>query len=132
MYPEESANGTETRYDQEHSMNVTVLQPEDIEKLHEASLAILETAGVHLPHDGALALFADTGARVDQGRKHVTIPADLVAWALEVCGKEFTLYGRDRARTAAFGVGKRNYNSIAGEAFWVNDRSTERRYARLD
>ena len=112
-------------------MNVTVLQPEGIEKLHEASLTILETVGVHLPHDEALDLFADAGAEVDRNRQHVTIPADLVAWALEVCGKQFTLYGRDRTRTAAFGVGKRNYNSIAGEAFWVNDRSTERRYARL-
>ena len=113
-------------------MRTTVLTDEQIQRLHEASLAILGTVGVHLPHEEALGLFADAGAEVDVGAQRVRLSEELVAEALAGCAKEFALYGRDRARTAEFGVGKRNYNSIAGEAFWVEDDSAARRYARLE
>jgi trimethylamine--corrinoid protein Co-methyltransferase len=49
---------------------------------------------------------------------------------LRSAGKTFTLYGRDRTRAAAFGAGRRNYNSTAGQAFWV-EPSGERRFAEL-
>jgi trimethylamine--corrinoid protein Co-methyltransferase len=62
----------------------------------------------------------------------VKIPSDLVTRCLKECGKQFTIYGRDRSRRAAFGFGQRNYNSVAGEALWVHDDFTERRYATLD
>lgn len=51
--------------------------------------------------------------------------------SLDAAGKSFTLYGRDRARTAVFGAGRRNYNSIAGEAHWIHDATGERRFAAL-
>jgi len=46
-------------------------------------------------------------------------------------GKTFTLYGRDLAKTARFGQGRRNYNSVGGEASWVGEVGGERRFARL-
>jgi len=112
-------------------MRCTVLSDEAIQKLHSASLAILEHTGVHLPHEEALERFADAGARVDRAKQHVFIPEPLISHALEVCGKTFTLYGRDPSLTAEFGVGKRNYNSIAGEAHWVDDAARTRRPAVL-
>ena len=50
---------------------------------------------------------------------------------LEHAGKTFTLYGRDKEKQARFGIGERNYNSIAGEALWADDTCTKRRYAEL-
>lgn len=112
-------------------MLVSVLTDDQIRRLHEASLTILERVGVHVPHPEILARFADCGAQVDRAAQRVRIPPDLVESALAQAGKSFTLYGRDLARTAVFGQGRRNYNSIAGEAFWVEEPGGPRRYATL-
>jgi trimethylamine--corrinoid protein Co-methyltransferase len=77
-------------------------------------------------------LFRAAGARVDDDLTLVRIPEALVVWALDNVGRTFTLYGRDRDRQARFGVGERNYNSIAGEAYWVDDGGTHRRPASIE
>ncbi len=101
-------------------------------RIHEASLAILERTGVLVPHPEILRRFADSGAMVDFATQRVRIPAELVKRLMGVAGKQFTLYGRDLTKTATFGQGTRNYNSIAGEASWVDAPGEPRRYATLD
>lgn len=113
-------------------MKTTVLSDEQVRKLHETSLRILRETGVTIPHPDMLSRFADAGAQVDFAAQRVWIPADLVDRLLKQAGKTFTLYGRDTARTARFGQGARNYNSIAGEALWVDTPGAERRYSTLD
>ncbi len=113
-------------------MITQLLTQEQIGRIHNASLAILERTGVHVPHDEMLSRFADAGASVDWDAKRVRIPADLVMRSLDQAGKQFTIYGRDLSRKAEFGVGKRNYNSIAGEAYWVEEPGEQRRFASLD
>jgi trimethylamine--corrinoid protein Co-methyltransferase len=108
-----------------------VLTNDQLARLHHASLRLLEEIGVEVPHPELLSRFADAGAAVDREAQRVRIPAALVESALQTCGREFTLYGRDLRRQAAFGVGRRNYNSIAGEASWVDEIGGPRRYARL-
>ena len=112
-------------------MRCRVLTQEQVARIHETSLAILERVGVHVPHADVLARFAQAGADVDRGSERVRIPADLVMRLLGQAGKRFTLYGRDTARTAAFGQGTRNYNSVAGEAFWIDTPGQPRRPASL-
>jgi len=109
-----------------------VLTDEQIARIHGKSLEILERVGVVVPHEETLSRFADAGATVDREKQHVRIPAALVEKALAQCGKTFTLYGRDTSRKAAFGVGKRNYNCIAGEAYWVEKPGEDRRFATLE
>lgn len=109
-----------------------VLSDSQINRIHEASLAILERTGVHIPHEEMLSRFADSGAHVDHARQVVRIPADLVMRSLDQAGKQFTLYGRDLSRKAEFGVGRRNYNSIAGEAYWVDELHGQRRFVSMD
>jgi len=113
-------------------MNVSVLTPEQIEAIDRASLHLLERVGVQLPHEETLRRFADRGAEVDFDAGRVKIPPGLVQECLDSAGKSFTIYGRDPANTAAFGVGERNYNSIAGEASWLDEDTLTRRYARLE
>ncbi len=112
-------------------MKIDLLTDRQLAKLHQSSLHILETIGVQLPHAEVLRLFAEAGATVDRENHRVRIPERLVAHCLETAGKSFTIYGRDRAKKAEFGLGQRNYNSSAGQALWVNDDLT-RRYATLD
>lgn len=110
-------------------MKLEVLDDAQIARLHDASLWILERVGVQVPHPDVLDRFREAGAAVDGER--VRISESLVHHSLQQAGKSFTIYGRDRTKTAAFGQGRRNYNSISGEALWIDDETGRRRYATL-
>jgi len=112
-------------------MILTVLDNAQVDTLHQASLRILAEIGVLVPHADMRARFRDAGAAVDEAAARVRIPEALVMRSLDQAGKSFTVYGRDRSRTAVFGRGRRSYNSISGEAFWIDDISGDRRYATL-
>ena len=112
-------------------MRISVLSDQEIQKLHNASMAILEKIGVHVPHETMLDLCEQAGARVDRDAQIVRIPEKTVDDSVAMAGKQFTLFGRDRSLRAEFGLGKRNFNSIAGEALWVDD-NLDRRYATLE
>jgi trimethylamine--corrinoid protein Co-methyltransferase len=112
-------------------MQVKILEDHQIEKIHLKSLEILENTGVFVPHEEILAKFSSFGAIVDTTNKLVKIPSDLAMELVSKAGKSFTLYGRDLSKTAEFGVGKRNYNSSAGQAFWIDKIGDPRRHTTL-
>lgn len=112
-------------------MNAKVLTPEQIQKIHQASIAILNRIGVTIPHPDMLKRMEAAGAKVDRTSQQVCIPEALVVRSLAQAGKQYTLYGRDLKKQASFGAGKRNYNGIAGEALWVDEPGGERRYPTL-
>lgn len=112
-------------------MIAQILNPEQIIKIHNASLRVLENTGVQVPHPEMLSRFADHGAKVDLAQQRVRIPAELVLKCIAQAGKQFTLYGRDRSQNAVFGAGKRNYNSTAGQALWIDKPGQQRRYPTL-
>jgi trimethylamine---corrinoid protein Co-methyltransferase len=112
-------------------MELTVLTPGQLDRIHAASLEILRRVGVRVPHPDVLARFRDAGAAV-VGGDLVRIPPALVERSLAGAGKRFRIYGRDTERVARFGEGTRNYNSISGEALWIDDATGERRYATLE
>ena len=74
----------------EETMFAEILTDEQINQIHETSLAILERVGVHVPHAEMLGKFADAGARVDHDSQRVRIPPDIVNRSLEQAGKRFT------------------------------------------
>ncbi|MBM3472469.1 MAG: hypothetical protein FJX75_04250 [Armatimonadetes bacterium] len=113
------------------SVRVQLLTADQIARVHEASLSILAEVGVHLPHPEVLSRFADSGATVDHDAQRVRIPAELVERCIASAGKQFAIYGRDIAKAARFGCGERNYNSIAGEAHWIDRPGGKRRPAVL-
>ena len=109
-----------------------ILTEEQIKRIHEAALAILERTGVIVPHEEMLRRFVDSGAAVDWENQRVRIPPDMVMRLLDKAGKTFTIYGRDISKKAEFGIGRRNYNTIAGEAYWIDEPRKDRRFATLD
>jgi trimethylamine--corrinoid protein Co-methyltransferase len=113
-------------------MFTTVLNADQIARIHAAALRILAQTGVHIPHDDMCRRLEAAGVSVDHNTQRVRIPESLINDCLASCGKTFSIYGRDESKEAAFGVGKRNYNSIAGEAHWVDVPGGNRRYATLD
>lgn len=112
-------------------MITKIISEGQIKRLHAASLAILKRVGVLVPHKEILERFAESGAEVDHAKQLVKIPEELVMRCLDQAGKQFTLYGRDLEKQACFGQGRRNFNSIAGEASWVDEIGGARRYATL-
>ena len=109
-----------------------VLSDRDITRIHSASVEILETIGVRIPHSEVRRLFREAGGVVDDDTEIVQIPERVLSGSLDCAGKAFTLYGRDKGKQARYGVGSRNYNSVGGEALWVDDACTDRRYASLE
>ena len=112
-------------------MIAQVLSKEQVEKIDRASLEILERVGVQVPHADMLEKFAEAGAKVDFQAQRVKIPPEIVRRLVEGSGKKFAIYGRDESKAARFGEGRRNYNSIAGEAYWVEEAGGGRRFASL-
>jgi trimethylamine--corrinoid protein Co-methyltransferase len=113
-------------------MEFQVLTNKQIEQIHNASIRILETIGIRISHKEIMQRFKEVGASVDESRESVKIPERLMMESIEKTGKTFCIYGRDRSKQARFGFGERNYNSIAGEAHWVDDSCLNRRPASLD
>ena len=113
-------------------MYAKVLTKDQISLIHNKSLDILENIGVIIPHDEILSRFVKFGAKVDRKKQLVKIPNELVKELISKAGRNFTLYGRDLSIKAEFGKGKRNYNTTGGEAFWIEDVGTERRYATMN
>ncbi|UCB45645.1 MAG: trimethylamine methyltransferase family protein [Spirochaetota bacterium] len=112
-------------------MKIELLNNEQIRMIHTNSIRILETIGVQIPHEEVLELFRGEHAEVDKDKQIVKIPEKLINHSLEVCGKQFTIYGRDRSQKGEFGVGKRNYHTVEGEPLWVDD-NLQRRYTTLE
>jgi len=104
-----------------------VLSDDEIQRIHDASLAVLEQVGVRVPHPEMRARLERAGATVGGADGNVRIPRALVERCIASSGKRFVLRGRDPSRLARFGYGERNYNSIAGEALWLDHVSGERR-----
>jgi trimethylamine--corrinoid protein Co-methyltransferase len=113
-------------------MFARVLNDEQMDRIHNTSLAILDRVGVVVPHAEVMDRFAASGAAVDHPAHRVRIPPEMVGRCLRQAGKQFTVYGRDLARRAELGVGARNYNSSGGQALWVDSPGAERRYPALD
>ena len=112
-------------------MICSVLNDEQIERIHAASLAVLAGTGVVVPHAEMLRRFSDAGAQVNFDEQRVRIPSEVVLRLVAQAGRRFVIYGRDTSQKASFGTGDRNYNSSAGQAFWVDQLGMGRRYAEM-
>ncbi|MHC4873570.1 MAG: trimethylamine methyltransferase family protein [Planctomycetota bacterium] len=112
-------------------MKTELLSNSQIEKIHNSALQILRNTGIHIPHKDMLARFTDAGAEVDHEKERVYITEEIVSSAIKSAGKTYTIYGRDIEKKAEFGKGKRNYNTIAGEAQWVDKPGGKRRFPSI-
>lgn len=113
-------------------MEIKVLTDKQVECIHNNSIRILEKIGVQVSHKEVLEKFKEAGANVDDHAQRIKIPEKLVMDSIARAGKQFIIYGRNNDKKAYFGYGRRNYNSIAGEAHWVDDLCLERRPASLE
>jgi trimethylamine--corrinoid protein Co-methyltransferase len=94
------------------------LTGEQIQRIHQASLAVLERTGVHVENEQALDLYREGGARVDGNR--VFIPPSVIQDALEKAPSKVLLAGRDPAQDLVL-EGRRVYAGTGGSPTMVLD-----------
>ena len=82
---------------------IEVLDEEQVERIHEASLEVLETLGMKILSDQALDLLDSAGADVDRETRRVRFDRGLIAEYVAKTPTEFTLYARNPAHDVTFG-----------------------------
>jgi len=80
-----------------------VLAPDDVRRLHAATLEVIETVGVRFPSPRALDIWAAHGATVDRETFIVRAPGELIERAIASAPAEYTLAARDPAQDLPFG-----------------------------
>ncbi len=106
------------------SLRLTVLNPEQLKKIHEASLAILESQGMRFMHPGVRELLLEHGGSAGKDDL-VMIPAELVTNAIETAPEKVVIHDRNgnpamelTARNVYFGTGSdtpQTFDPEAGE-----------------
>ena len=74
-------------------LRFAVLQPPDIERIHELAMCVLEQTGIVLHYPPARRLLRSYGAAVDEATGLARIPRGLVERALATAPHAFTLHG---------------------------------------
>lgn len=91
---------------------MAVLDPEGVERIHDASLRVLEELGVELWSERARALFEGAGAVVDG--EIVRVGPDLIEAALATAPDRVTLTSRNPARRLTIGGDRMAFGLVAG------------------
>src|SRR5512141_5441 len=76
-------------------LKLEVLTPEDVQKIHDATMWIIEHVGVRFPSKRALEIWEANGATVDHEKKIVRAKPQLVEDALKKCPPKYVLAARD-------------------------------------
>src|SRR5512139_518592 len=76
-------------------LKLEILTPEEVKKIHEATLWIIEHVGVRFPSERALEVWEAHGATVDRTKKIVRAKGDLIEHALSQCPPAYRLAARD-------------------------------------
>ena len=76
-------------------MHLEILTPDEIKKIHDATLWVIEKVGVRFPSKRALDIWASHGALVDTGKMIVRAKGELIEDALKSCPPVYSLAARD-------------------------------------
>lgn len=103
---------------------IKILSEDEIERIHERSLAVLENTGIQVEHEMGLKTLEEAGAAVDYETQRVKIPADLVARCLESAPAKYTLAARNPEKDCVLEPGGRPYSRNGGGSDYTLDLET--------
>jgi trimethylamine--corrinoid protein Co-methyltransferase len=107
-----------------------ILDPGQLETLHDASMTILEDIGLDFMDAEALAIWAAAGAKVDHKAQHVWIDRGLVAAALATAPSNFTWRARNPAHNVHIGGHEITFGPPGGMVY-ISDLDNGRRPGRM-
>ena len=112
-------------------LKLEILTPEEVRKIHDATLWIIEKVGVRFPSEHSLDIWEQHGAQVDRQTKIVKAKAELIESALKTCPPEYLLAARDPQQDLSLD-GNHVYVGTDGCGVEVIDIQTgQRRTSRL-
>ena len=100
-----------------------VLNPSELERIHEATLDVLETVGIRFPSERALDVLEKNGCEVDRATQIAKLPRAVVMEAVSQVPDSYVLAGRDPACDMLID-GKHCYLSNDGSGVFVWDHHT--------
>jgi trimethylamine--corrinoid protein Co-methyltransferase len=105
------------------ALRVSVLQSDEIERIHELSLKVLEETGIILHYPVARELLRAQGASIDGTNDElVRIPRRLVEQALESSPRQVTIYGQNDPETdCTLALGGGHYGRSSTGLNWIVD-----------
>jgi trimethylamine--corrinoid protein Co-methyltransferase len=105
---------------------VETLSPEQLERVHNASMHILEEIGLDFLDDEALALWDKAGAKVDHKNRHVWIDRGLLLETIAQAPAEFTLTARNPAYSLQIGGNNINFATVGAAPYYSDSESGRR------
>jgi trimethylamine--corrinoid protein Co-methyltransferase len=79
-------------------LSLSLLNPEEVRRIHTATLEVIETVGVRFPSARALDIWEANGASVDRETMVVKVPGHVIEAALQQAPPTYTLAARDPAQ----------------------------------
>ena len=76
-------------------LKLEILTPEEVKKIHDATLWIIENVGIRFPSQRALEIWEANGATVDREKKIVKVKGDVIEEALKKAPPVYSLAARD-------------------------------------
>ncbi len=112
-------------------LSLNILNPDEVQRIHIATLEVIETVGVRFPSTRALDIWEAHGATVDRDSMVVKVPGQIIEDALKQAPPIYTLAARDPAQDLPMD-GNHVYVGTDGCGVEVIDLETnERRRSRL-
>ena len=108
-----------------------VLEPDQLEAIHDASMRILEEIGIEFMSPQALDLLAGAGADVDHDSGVVRLDRGLVGELAAGAPESVTLTPRNPDHAITLGSNSINFGLVAGPPY-VHDRENGRRSGNLE
>jgi trimethylamine--corrinoid protein Co-methyltransferase len=109
-------------------LHLTVMTPEEVEAIHQATLRILGETGIILTHAQGREVLSGSGAMI-QGERTL-LPPELVEGCLARCPDRVSLRGRN-GETKVLGDGSLHWHNLGGARDVYEPRSGSRRKALL-
>jgi trimethylamine---corrinoid protein Co-methyltransferase len=94
-----------------------ILNAEQVERIHNASLEVLETMGMRVLGDDALQILESSGAKIEKSERRVRFDRDMVLELVAHAPSSFTLRGRNPAKKVRAGNGNMAFVSVGGPPF---------------
>jgi trimethylamine--corrinoid protein Co-methyltransferase len=102
------------------------VSPEQIEKLHDASLHILENVGLDFLDEEALDIWQRAGAKVDRASQHVWPDRGLVVEAMAHAPRSFTWRARNPAHDVFIGGNVLAFGPCGGMVYAMDEQRGRR------
>lgn len=103
-----------------------ILDESEIEKLHQSALDLLEGMGVVFDDVDVLIAFAEAGARVDQNKKIVYFPPDVLSKLISQSPSHYKLGGRSADADCVMGGDKVLSRPVVGSMFVTDPEDSHR------